>query len=113
MRHSNSNRKFGREKKVRTALIKSLARSLIMHEGITTTEAKAKEIRPFVEKLLTLSRKGTASKRLISGRIGVTGAEKLVTVAEKYKTRNGGYTRIIKLGRRMSDGSPMARVEFV
>ncbi len=113
MRHSNSNRKFGREKKVRTALIKSLARSLIMHEGITTTEAKAKEIRPFVEKLLTLSRKGIASQRVISGRIGVTGAEKLSVVAEKYKTRNGGYTRVIKLGRRMSDGSPMARVEFV
>lgn len=115
MRHHNKNRKFGRERKVRVALVRSLARALVVHGGITTTEAKAKEIRPFVEKLVTLSKKSTeASKRLVSARIGVTGGVKLFTdVAPKYKERNGGYTRITKLGRRPSDGSPMARIEFV
>ncbi len=114
MRHHNKNRKFGRERKVRTALIRSLARSLIIHGGINTTEAKAKEIRPFVEKLVTLSKKGEGKRRLMEARVGVTSAGRLLeTVAPKYKERAGGYTRITKLGRRPSDGSPMARIEFV
>ncbi len=113
MRHHNVNRKFGREKTQRKALLRSLARSIILHSAITTTTAKAKEIRPFVEKLVTLAKGGETKRRLVVSRIGMTGADKLMTIAPKYKERMGGYTRITKLGRRPSDGSPMARIEFV
>lgn len=115
MNHSNKIRKFGREKNQRVALMKTLAVSLVEQERITTTAAKAKSLRPFVEKLITTGKKGTiASRRLVVSRIGERGARKIATtLAEKYKARNGGYTRIIKLPRRKNDGSPMAMIEFV
>ena len=116
MRHSDKNRKFGREKNQRNALLKSLMRSLVIHEGIDTTEAKAKETRMHIEKLVTVAKKGTlASRRLVISRLGDTRAsKKLVDVlAPKYTTRSGGYTRVIKLPRRKTDGSFMARIEFV
>ncbi len=116
MRHHNNIRKFGRETGQRTALLKSLALSLVMHKKITTSEAKAKELRPFVEKLVTRAKiKTLASRRLLAARLGVPeGVKELVdTLGPKYEKRAGGYTRIIKLPRRLSDGSAMAVIEFV
>jgi len=116
MRHHDANRKFGREKKVRVALLRSLAVSLIRDEKIKTTEAKAKEIRPYVEKLLTKGKKPTlATRRIITERLGgVMAAKKLIDeIAPRYEKRDGGYTRIIKLAPRAGDGSPMAIIEFV
>lgn len=115
MRHSNSVRKFGREKNQRKALMKSLAHNLVLKGKIRTTEAKAKEVRPFVEKLVTLGKKETpASKRLLEARVGKLAATKITSALSKtYKTREGGYTRITKLIRRNSDGAKMAVIEFV
>lgn len=116
MRHHDNIRKFGREKGVRRALLKSLARALVMNKKITTTEAKAKELRPFVEKLVTRAKnKNLASRRLLVSRLGTsTEVKELVeNLGPKYEKRSGGYTRIIKLPRRLSDGGKMAVIEFV
>ncbi|MEK7574692.1 MAG: 50S ribosomal protein L17 [Patescibacteria group bacterium] len=116
MRHHKANRKFGRETGQRTALLKSLALSLIVHKKITTTEAKAKELRPFIEKMVTRAKmKTVASQRLLVARLGFEkGAKELIAkVAPKYEKRAGGYTRIIKLPRRLTDGAAMAVIEFV
>jgi len=116
MRHHNKNRKFGREKDVRAALLRSLSLSLILKEKIKTTEAKAKELRPIVEKLVTKARKGDlASRRLVISRIGSkVGAKKLFDeIAIRYKDRQGGYTRIVKLPSRSSDAAKMAIIEFI
>ncbi|MCU0660634.1 MAG: 50S ribosomal protein L17 [Candidatus Pacebacteria bacterium] len=117
MRHHNSVRKFGRKKNQRNALLKSLALSLVKSGKITTTEAKAKELRPFIEKLVTKGKTPTvASRRNITAKLQNRKPEvkKLVDeVAKKYEDRKGGYTRIMKLPRRKSDGSKMAVIEFV
>jgi large subunit ribosomal protein L17 len=116
MRHHSSKRKFGREKNQRNALIKSLARSLVLHGKIETTLAKAKELRPFAEKLVTRAKEESlASRRTIIEKIGNGQQVKILVddIAPKYKERKGGYTRIIKLPRRNGDASPMAHIEFV
>jgi len=116
MRHHSSTRKFGREKDQRNALMRSLARNLINETRITTTLPKAKELRPYIEKLVTKAISGTvASRRLISSQIGGVKESKTLieTIAPKYKDRKGGYTRIIKLNRRELDATPMAMIEFV
>lgn len=115
MRHHNQNRKLSRVTKVRKALINSLARSLVLHEKITTTEPKAKELRPFVEKLLTKAKVQTvAVRRDLVTKIGKNASKILVEkLAKKYEDRQGGYTRIMKMKRRLSDGSKMAVIEFV
>ncbi len=117
MRHHNSVRKFGRPADERRALLRSLALSLITHERITTTEAKAKELRPFVEKLVTLGKTASVtSHRLLASRLMNQKEEvkKVVTdIAPRYTTRAGGYTRVVKLPRRLSDGAAMAIIEFV
>ena len=116
MRHGNSTRKFGREKNQRHALMRSLARNLIRDNRIQTTLAKAKEIRPFVEKLVTKAKVNTlASRRLVSTRLqGEPEVKKLFDVlGPQYKDRKGGYTRIIRMPRRELDASPMALIEFV
>jgi large subunit ribosomal protein L17 len=115
MRHHNANRKLGRERKVRTALLKSLARSLVVHGKIQTTEAKAKEIRSYVEKLVTNGKTGTlATRRALIAKVGVDGAKKVMAdLSPKYADRKGGYTRITKLPRRLSDGAAQAVIEFV
>jgi large subunit ribosomal protein L17 len=115
MRHHNSNRKFGREKNQRNALMKSLAHSLALKGKIRTTEAKAKELRPFMEKLVTLGKRETlASRRLLVSRVGALAAKKIATdLAPAYKDRAGGYTRITKMVQRKSDGAPQAIIEFV
>src|SRR3989344_8353352 len=102
MRHHNQNRKFGRVTKVRKALLNSLARSLVLHQKIETTDAKARELRPFVEKLLTKGKKDTvANRRAITAKIGA-GATKVLfsSLSQKYEGRKGGYTRIVKSKRR-------------
>ncbi len=115
MRHHNTNRKFGRPAKQRKALLASLAYSLVVKEKIKTTEAKAKELRPFVEKLVTFGKKATlASRRELESRVGKIAAKKIaLTLSPKYKSTKGGYTRITKMIRRTSDGAPMAIIEFI
>ncbi|PCI20652.1 50S ribosomal protein L17 [Candidatus Wolfebacteria bacterium] len=117
MRHHNKNRKFGRKRKVRNALLRSLALSIIRYGRIKTTEAKAKELRPYIEKLITLGKTNTLSSRRIAvARLmnQKSEAKKLFEdVAPKYMDRNGGYTRILKLPRRQGDASKMALIEFV
>jgi large subunit ribosomal protein L17 len=117
MRHHNNVRKFGRTKNQRRALLKGLALSLIKTERITTTEAKAKELRPYIEKMISQAQKGDAnSKRLIVAKLmnRVTESKKLIEdIAPRFKGRQGGYTRILKLPQRLSDGAPMAIIEFV
>ncbi|MFH0804431.1 MAG: 50S ribosomal protein L17 [Candidatus Zambryskibacteria bacterium] len=115
MRHHNANRKLSRVRKVRKALINSLARSLVLHQKIETTEPKAKELRPFVEKLITKGKIQTvANRRAIGAKIGTNAGKILVdTLSKKYADRKGGYTRITKSKRRPSDGSKMAIIEFI
>ncbi len=117
MRHHNSKRKFGREKNVRNALMNSLALNLIVREKIKTTLPKAKELRPFIEKMVTMAKKDSLeNRRLVISRLSNRAPEvkKLFTkIAPKYTDRAGGYTRILKLGARKSDGAEMAQIEFV
>ena len=117
MRHHNSKRKFGRTKNQRNALVNSLALNLIVREKIKTTEPKAKELRPFIEKLVTRAKNNTlANKKLIVSKLSNRRKEvkKLFDViAPKYKDKKGGYTRVIKAGVRKSDGAKMAIIEFV
>ena len=115
MRHHNKVKKFGRERNQRKALMKSLAHNLVVKGKIRTTEAKAKALRPVVEKLITLGKKETlATGRLLESRVGKIAASKIVKkLSPVYKDRKGGYTRITKLLRRASDGSSMAVIEFV
>ncbi len=115
MNHSKKNRKFGRVRNQRTALMKSLVSSLISHEKIQTTEAKAKEMRPVIEKLVTRAKADTlAARRILTSRIGLVATKKLVEdIAPKYKSRSGGYTRITKLDIKRSDAAKMAQIEFV
>jgi large subunit ribosomal protein L17 len=116
MRHHNANRKFGRKTDQRNALLRSLARELFLHGKIVTTEAKAKEVRPFAEELITIAKAGDlSSKRLVASRLSNNIiVKKLVDIiAPEYKERPGGYTRIVKLQRRPTDGSKMAVIELV
>lgn len=117
MRHGNNKRKFGRVRKVRKALINSLALNLIVRGKIKTTLPKAKELRPFMEKLVTAAlRNDAATRRLVISKLHNRRPEvkKLFDViAPKYVGRKGGYTRVLKLGARKSDGAKMAIIEFV
>jgi len=116
MRHKKVGRKFGREIGPRKALIRSLADSLVLYEKIKTTEAKAKELRPYIEKLVTTASKGdlTARRRLISKLMTPNAVKKMLEVyGPKYKERKGGYTRVVKLPPRAGDGARMAQIEFV
>lgn len=115
MRHGNVNRKFGREKGQRAALLKSLARSLVLRGKMQTTLAKAKEIRPMVEKMVTRGKTPTlASRRLLIAGLGdERAAGKLIKTAAAYVDRTGGYLRITKMGPRKGDAAQMAVIEFV
>lgn len=115
MKHHKRNRTLGRVRKQRQALLNSLASSLVLHEKIQTTEAKAKELRPFIERMVTRAKKqDLAARRFIISKIGERPGSKLVNdIAPKYKDRNGGYTRIIKLSTPRSDAAKMAHIEFV
>ncbi|HEY4518153.1 MAG TPA: 50S ribosomal protein L17 [Candidatus Paceibacterota bacterium] len=116
MRHSDYNRRFGREVDQRRALMIGLAEAIIKNGRIKTTEAKAKELRPYVEKLVTHAKAGSlAGTRILTSRLATKGAVTKLTkeIAPKYKERVGGYMRVIKMPARKSDGAKMAILEFV
>ena len=116
MRHGNAHRKLNRTTSHRTAMFANMAASLIKHEQITTTLPKAKELRPFVEKLVTLAKRGDLhARRLAVSRIrDQDQVRKLFeTIGPRYGTREGGYIRIMKAGFRHGDNAPMAVIEFV
>jgi large subunit ribosomal protein L17 len=116
MRHKIGYRKLNRTSSHRIAMLRNMAASLIKHEQITTGVAKAKELRPYVEKLITLAKKGGLSNRRLAQSRLMDDAQlaKLFDVlATRYADRNGGYARIIKAGYRASDASPMAIIELV
>jgi|CXWL01.1.fsa_nt_gi large subunit ribosomal protein L17 len=117
MSHHNKARSFGRKTDQKRALMRGLLKNLIVHERISTTEAKAKELRPMIERLVTRARTDTvANRRLVSSRLGNddTVVKKLfVTIAPRYKERAGGYTRIIKRPIKATTGRREAYIAFV
>jgi len=115
MIHGQKTKQMGREMNQRNALVKSLAVSLIRDNKIQTTLAKAKVLKPFVERLITKAKVGDLNaKKYVSSKVGPASVKMVVeTIAPKYKTRNGGYLRIIKLNDRKNDGAKIAQIEFV
>lgn len=116
MRHRVAHRKLGRTTEHRLSLLRNMAASLITHERLRTTVAKAKELRPFVEKLVTLGKRDSlhARRRALSILSSKTVVRRLFSdVSPRFSERPGGYTRILKLGPRQGDGAPMAFIEFV
>jgi large subunit ribosomal protein L17 len=116
MRHHKSGRRLGMPIDRRKALLRTMAVSMLTHEGINTTEARAKELRRFVEPLVTLAkRQDLHARRLALAKLpNKLLVEKLFDIyGPRYQSRPGGYTRIIKLGPRKGDAAPMARIEFV
>lgn len=116
MRHRSTKKTLGREKAQREALMRGLAESLVLHGSIKTTLAKAKALRTVVEPLITAARKGTlASRRNIMKVLYTEKAVKKIMdeIGPKYKERQGGYTRIIKLGNRPNDNAEVAKIELV
>jgi large subunit ribosomal protein L17 len=116
MRHRVGHRKLQRTGSHRTAMFRNMSAALIKHEQITTTTAKAKELRPYVEKLITLAKKGGLSNRRLAHSRLLDDAQlvKLFDViAPRYSGRDGGYCRIIKNGIRMSDAAQISIIEFV
>ena len=116
MRHGIAHRKLGRTTSHRTAMFANMAASLIKHEQITTTLPKAKELRPFVEKLVTLAKRGDLhARRIAISRVrDVDQVRKLFeTIGPRYKARDGGYTRVLKAGFRFGDNAAVAVIEFV
>ncbi len=115
MNKRNKGRKLSRLKNQRVAVLRTLATSLFMHEKITTTEAKAKELRPVAEKMITRARvNSVANRRVLGKEISPKTLKKLVEqIAHNYVNRQGGYTRIIKMGPRKTDGARMAVIELV
>ena len=119
MRHQKQGRKLNRTASHRRALMMNLASSLIVHKRIKTTDAKAKDLRSYVERLVTYAKKENLhGRRLIQqkvpGSLGKKVANILIhEIAPEYKDRNGGYTRIIKLGNRKNDNAPVSLIEFV
>ena len=116
MRHQKAGRKSGRNPAQRAALLRQLAISMILHERITTTEAKAKTIRPVVEKLITIAREDTPHHRkLVMSKIDhpLATAKLFDVIAPRYDVVPGGYTRISKLGPRRGDAAPLALIELV
>ncbi len=117
MRHRMSgSRRFGRRPGVRKAMLKNLATSLIMYERMQTTSAKAAEVRPMVERLISLARQDTPHHRaMANARLGnrIAVVKLFADIAPRYTNRPGGYLRILKLGPRPGDNAPMARIELV
>jgi large subunit ribosomal protein L17 len=116
MRHGNAHRKLNRKPEHRRAMFANMVAALIKHEQIVTTLPKAKDLRPIVEKLVTLGKRGDlgSRRRAIAEIRDVPMVKKLFEVlAPRYKERNGGYTRVLKAGFRYGDNAPVAVIEFV
>ena len=116
MRHRMSGRKLNRTKEHRKAMFSNMAAALIKHEQITTTLPKAKDLRPSVEKLITLGKRGRLHDRrraFAMLRDDATTAKLFDTLAERYEERSGGYIRVLKAGYRYGDAAPMAVIELV
>ncbi|MCP3057051.1 MULTISPECIES: 50S ribosomal protein L17 [Aurantimonas] len=116
MRHAKRGRKLNRTASHRKAMFANMSASLIMHEQIVTTLPKAKELRPIIEKMITLGKRGDLHARrqaLSKVRDGSVVAKLFDTLATRYADRNGGYTRVLKAGFRRGDNAPLAVIEFV
>ncbi|OGU02066.1 MAG: 50S ribosomal protein L17 [Gemmatimonadetes bacterium GWC2_71_10] len=116
MRHRSKNRQLSRTSEHRRALLSNMATSLFKHERIVTTVAKAKELRPMAEKLITLARRGDLhARRLVERRIRDkdVSSKLFKEIGLRFAARPGGYTRIIKLGHRVGDGAETARIELL
>jgi large subunit ribosomal protein L17 len=119
MKKRKKGRTLSRDRSQRVALLRTMATSLILHKKITTTQAKAKELRPFVERIASHSKKALDEKnrqnviRLLKKNLHVKAIKELIKMAESFKNRKGGYLRIVKIGPRKSDSSAMAIVEWV
>jgi len=116
MKHNITHRKLNRTSSHRKALLMNLSNALIKHEQITTTLPKAKELRPFVEKIITLGKKGdlNARRKTISILQDEKNTKKIFDIfADRYKDRSGGYTRIVKIGNRFGDNAPTAIIELI
>lgn len=116
MRHLVSGRKLSRRKSHRTAMLANLAASLILHGRVKTTDAKAKEVRPFVERMVSFAKRGNLhARRIVLSRLKDADAVKKLfdEIGPRYTSRLGGYTRILKLGFRQGDNAPVSLIEFV
>ena len=116
MRHRIAGRKLGRPTEHRMAMYRNLVTDLLRYEGITTTEAKAKEVRPLADKMISLGKRGglPSRRQALAFITDKKVVEKIFTdLAPRYADRPGGYTRIAKLGPRLGDGAPMARLELM
>lgn len=116
MRHRKANIKLDRSKSTRELLLRNLASSLIIHEKISTTVAKAKAVQPIIEKLVGIAKKNDlTSRRLLLKYLFTSQAvsKVLKTVAPRYLSRTGGYTRIVNIGHRAGDGAKIVQIEFV
>ena len=116
MRHKKKGKILDRTKKPREMMLRNLAASIVIYEKVKTTEAKAKAVKPLVERMITTAKKGdlTARRRLIAALPQEKAVQKLMEVlGEKYKERSGGYTRIVKMENRDGDGAKMVRIELV
>lgn len=116
MRHRVKGRKLGRKAEHRRALLNNLASSLFQHGKIVTTEAKAKELRPFAERMITFARRGDLhSRRMVERRLRdrKTADRLFQDIGPRYASRPGGYTRIVKMGHRSGDGAEMAQIELL
>jgi len=116
MRHRVVTKKFGRPKAPRELMLRNLAASILMYEKVKTTTAKAKYVRSMVEKIISLAKKGdlASKKRIISIIPQKLAAKKAMEVlGERYKTRDGGYTRLVKVGNRQGDGAEISQIELV
>jgi len=116
MRHRNKNKILDRKKEPRELMLRNLASSILLYEKVKTTKAKAQAVRPLVERLITSSREGTLASRrgLAKVLLQKKAIKKTMDVlGERYKTRPGGYTRIIKLGTRTGDGAEIVQIELV
>ena len=116
MRHGMAGRKLNRTSGHRIALLRNLACAMIEHKSIKTTLPKAKELRRFIEKMVTIARADTlANRRLLISRLGNKPemTQALIDLSKSFATRNGGYTRIVKAGYRYGDNAPMAIIQFV
>ena len=116
MRHQAKGRQLSRTSEHRRALLSNMATSLFLHGKVVTTEAKAKELRPYAEKLITLARRGDLhARRLVSSKIRERDAlsRLFIEIGPRFAARPGGYTRILKLGHRPGDGADVARIELL